>query len=62
MNAQRPYTMFIVAWMHYIPKASSGYNEYTTSLYKVHCRMKAQYLYTIYRVEWVHYVPIASSE
>ena len=61
MIAQRPYTMFIVAWMHYVPIASSEYNEYTTSLYKVQGRMNAQYPYTMYRIEWLHYVPIASS-
>ena len=60
--------------MHYVPIASSGYIEYTTSLYKVQGRMHtlrnytmfqgritALYPYTMFRIEWMHYVPIASS-
>ena len=61
MIAQRPYTMFIVAWMHYVPIASSEYNEYTTSLYKVQGRMNALRPYTMFRVELMHYVNIQCS-
>ena len=54
MNAQRPYTMFIVAWMHYVPIAFLGYNEYTTSLYKVQSGMNALRPYTMFMDQWKH--------
>ena len=39
MNTLCPYTMLRVEGMHYIPIASSGWNECTRSLYNVQGRM-----------------------
>ena len=58
MNALRLYTMFWVQLMHYVPIASSEWNECTTSLYNVYSRMNALRTYKLYTVEWMHYVPI----
>ena len=61
MNALRPYTMYWVEWMHYVPIARLGYNESTASKYNVKGRMYALRPYTMFRVEWMHYVPIQCS-